>query len=411
LRAADLDDGLLTEARAGYEAFFHAAERQRPGFTGGGHRDANGHLPTRWALTGEIEAGLSFWGTLVQLQRQLARASQLEEGEREAIAMQAEELAATVRALAQPEPDTHIRLCERDEESPAAAPDAIHALFLPLEATDPLRRQLFDAWPSVICTSATLSVNNDLGWFGRQVGLCATDDSHSTPASHGVIARTLPGPFNYAKQMVLYTPRTLMPVYDEDRRAFAGAYVDALTAEVTRLLETSRGRALVLCTSRSRMMQLYDTLAPRLNPRFPCYLQGTLAQPDLVARFKKDGNAILFATRGFWEGLDIPGEALALVILDKIPFVPYDDPVIRRQEERVRARGGNAFYELQLGTAILSLRQGAGRLIRSETDRGVIALLDARVLQKRYGQQIIRSLPEGCHTTDFADVAAFLNRR
>jgi ATP-dependent DNA helicase DinG len=159
------------------------------------------------------------------------------------------------------------------------------------------------------------------------------------------------------------------------------------------------------------MMQLYDTLAPVLNPRFPCYLQGELAQPDLVARFKRDGNAILFATRGFWEGLDIPGEALALVILDKIPFVPYDDPVIRRREAQVKARGGNAFYELQLGTAILSLRQGAGRLIRSETDRGVIALLDARVLHKRYGQQIIRSLPEGCHTTDLADVVAFLSGR
>jgi len=128
-----------------------------------------------------------------------------------------------------------------------------------------------------------------------------------------------------------------------------------------------------------------------------------------VTRFRRDGNAILFATRGYWEGLDIPGDALALVILDKIPFVPFDDPLIRRQEARIRARGGNPFYELQLGTAILNLRQGAGRLIRSETDRGVIALLDARVVQKAYGRQIIQSLPEGCHTLHFEDVAAFLS--
>ncbi len=399
LRAAAPDEELLVEARAAYEAFFQAAERQRPGHATSRNR------PARWELSGEIEAGLALWGTLMQLQRSLAHAAHLDEGEREAIATQTEEVAATARALATPEPETHIRLCERASDGQLDSEDAYHALYLPLVATDPLRRQLFNAWPRVICTSATLGVNNDLTWFGRQVGLFAGHDEQP------VIARAIPGPFDYPRQMVLYTPKALTPVYDEARQAFAGTYVDALTEEVAQLLEASRGRALVLCTSRRRMTQLYDTLAPVLNPRYPCYLQGELAQPELVARFKRDGNAILFATRGFWEGLDIPGDALALVILDKIPFVPYDDPVIRRREAQITAEGGNAFYELQLGSAILNLRQGAGRLIRSETDRGVIALLDARVLHKRYGQQIIRSLPEGCHTTDFADVVAFLSRR
>ncbi len=442
VRSALPDADLLTEARTAYDDFFGAVERQRPGDTRSATR------PTRWQLTGEIQTGLALWDVLEQLRRTLTHAAQLDDGDREAALMQTAEVAETVHALSLPEPETHIRLCETEDDTSFGTPGAFHALYRPLEVTDPLRRMLFDTWPRVICTSATLGVNNDLGWFGRQIGLVPSDNHASTRGTRqssgdthqsagrtrqsvpgtlqsaggtrqsaggtrqsagGVIFQALPGPFDYAKQMLLYTPEILMPVYDEERQAFSGDYVDELTAEVGRLLETSRGRALVLCTSRRRMMQLYDTLAPSLNPRYPCYLQGDATQPELVARFKEDGNAILFATRGFWEGLDIPGESLALVILDKIPFVPYDDPVIRRQEERIRARGGNSFYELQLGSAILSLRQGAGRLIRSETDRGVIALLDARVLSKRYGQQIIRSLPEGCHTTDFADVAAFLS--
>jgi len=201
----------------------------------------------------------------------------------------------------------------------------------------------------VICTSASLGVGQDLGWFKRQVGLFETE------ADRPVISETLRSPFDYANQMMLYTPRTLTPVYNEKQQAFATE-------------KASRGRALVLCTSRARMRQLYDTLAPGLRHRYPCYLQGEYAQPELrypcylqgeyaqpelVARFKEDGNAILFATRGFWEGLDIPGDALTLVILDKIPFVPYDDPVIRRQEAQIRARGGNTFYEVQLAPAIL----------------------------------------------------------
>ena len=395
------DADLLVEARTGYDDFFSAVERQRPG-----RAAANGR-PTRWALEGELQAGLALWDILNQVQRALINAAQLDEGDRDAAVMQVEEVASTVRALAIPEPETHIRLCEVAEETMPGAEETYQALYRPLEVAAPLRRMLFDVWPRVICTSATLSVNNDLGWFKRQIGLPSADGEG---AAH-VISQAIQGPFDYQRQMVLYTPRSLTPVYDERAQSFADGYVQQLTEEVGRLLETSRGRALVLCTSRQRMVQLYDALAPVLRTRYPCYLQGDTTQPELVTRFQKDGNAILFATRGFWEGLDIPGEALALVILDKIPFVPYDDPVIRRQEDRIRARGGNPFYEIQLGSAILNLRQGAGRLIRSETDRGVIALLDGRVLHKQYGQQIIRSLPEGCHTTDFADVATFLKQR
>jgi ATP-dependent DNA helicase DinG len=396
VREAGADPDLLTELRSGYEHFLRAVDKQRPGQPGSPYR------PTRWALEGELQAGKALWEMLGRLQSVLGRARNLEEGDREAVMLQAVEMAETARALSVPEPETHIRLCEVSDERTAGVADAYQALYRPLEVSDPLYRLVFDTWPRVICTSATLSVANDLGWFRRQVGLMGPNGGNR------VIAEALRGPFDYSRQMLLYTPRALVPVYDEQQQAFAGDYVSQLTAEIRRLLEASRGRALVLCTSRARMTQLYDTLSMEFHGRYPCYLQGDYAQPELVARFKQEGNAILFATRGFWEGLDIPGDALALVVLDKVPFVPYDDPIIRRQEARIRARGGNPFYEIQLGSAILSLRQGAGRLIRTESDRGVIALLDARVLTKAYGRQIIQSLPEGCHTTDFGDVAAFL---
>ncbi len=407
IRGGIPDSDLIAEARTGYDDFFGAMERLRPGHPGFHGR------PPRWALEGELQAGLGLWDTLNRIQRALINAPQLDEGDREAAVMQVEEIATTVRALSLPEPETHIRLCEVADEPLAGTEATLQALYRPLEVTNPLRTLLFDVWPRVICTSATLSVNNDLGWFKRQIGLPSNGEGpvpSKGEAEPSVLSSAIPGPFDYRRQMLLYTPHTLMPVYDERAQSFANDYVQELTEEVGRLVETSRGRALVLCTSRQRMIQLYDALAPVLRARYPCYLQGDYPQPELVSRFQKDGNAVLFATRGFWEGLDIPGDALALVILDKIPFIPHDDPVIRRQEAQIRARGGNPFYELQLGSAILNLRQGAGRLIRSETDRGVIALLDGRVLHKRYGQQVIRSLPEGCHTTEFADVAAFLRK-
>jgi ATP-dependent DNA helicase DinG len=365
----------------------------------------------RWALEGELQAGLALWEALRQVQRTLSHAKGLDEGDREAALRQSEELVDAVHGLATPEPETHIRLCDFDETTTPGSSAAYQAALRPLEVSFALRRLLYDVWPRVLCTSATLSVGNDLGWFRRQVGLFESPEISEGEEvdDEVVITEALAGPFDYERQMLIYTPRALMPVYDEARQAFGHNYVRQLTAEVERLLEASRGRALVLCTSRARMAQLHSALAPALEDRYPCYLQGDLAQPELVARFKADGNAILFATRGFWEGLDIPGEALALVVLDKVPFVPYDDPVMRRQEARIAARGGNSFYELQLGPAILNLRQGVGRLIRSETDRGVIALLDGRVLRKSYGRQILTSLPGGRRTTTFEDVAAFFD--
>ncbi len=385
------EDGLLEAARESYDTFFRAVAGQRPA-------DAEAETANRWALQGEIQEGLALWQALKRIQDELGRRAKTQDNaELDTLRNQSAELTATLEALARPEPEDHIRFCDFDAGLPLQDPRAYQAQRRPLEAAEALARKLFEPWPRVICASATLGIDRNLDWFRRQVGVADAPE---------LLTATLASPFDYAQQMVLYTPWGLEPAYDDEEEMYAAR----LAGEVQRLVETSRGRALVLCTSRRRMAQLYTQLAPALEAHYPCFCQGELPQPEIVARFKAAGNAVIFATRSFWEGIDIPGDALALVILDKIPFQPVQDPVVQRHEQLIRQRGGNPFQELQVGTAILTLRQGAGRLIRAETDRGVIALLDSRVLTKRYGQQIIRSLPGGCHTTEFAAVAVFFGQ-
>jgi len=168
--------------------------------------------------------------------------------------------------------------------------------------------------------------------------------------------------------------------------------------------------AFVLCTSTRRVEQLYEVLKPCLP--FTCYRQGMASRGELLDLFRGDRDgAVLFATRSFWQGVDIPGEALSLVIIDKLPFAPYKDPVIEHRQERIREAGGNPFLAYLLPEAILALKQGVGRLIRAETDRGVMAILDSRINTKRYGRRVIESLPSARRTLQFEDVAAFFAER
>jgi len=302
----------------------------------------------------------------------------------------AAELAHGVETLGRAVPDGKVRYLEQTWGDSEAARVALHQE--PVEVAEFLHTALWEATRTVVCTTATLAVNQRFDYFRRQVGV----------PQEGVQQRIFDSPFDFANQALLYTPQGLYPQYGEGE----AAYVDALAAEVERLVLASRGRAFVLCTSTRRAKQLFERLAPRLP--YTTYCQGTAPRSELLDLFRNDaGGAVLFATKSFWEGVDMPGEALSLVIIDKLPFAPHRDPVIQHRQQRILEAGGNPFYQYTLPEAILALKQGVGRLIRRETDRGVMAILDSRINTKRYGAQVIASLPQARRTLQFKDVKNF----
>jgi ATP-dependent DNA helicase DinG len=387
----DVADGELRRQAAEFnQAFFAALSQGRPG-----------RFATRWAATGEIQEGLRLFDTLNAIARKLTSHTPERdaEGQFETLQRQAQEAVSTVRALSMPEPPAAIRICELVDEQRSGEIGGLKVTYRPLEVQARLQTDVFEAWPRVVCTSATLALGADLTWFQRNTGAYA--EGRET-----ALVR-IPSPFDYKSHVLIYTPPGLTPAYEgpgEER------YLQRLAAEVTRLVVASQGRAFVLCTSKRRAGQLFELVAPQL-PFLSLIQDGRTSRRDLLDRFTAHGHAVLFATRSFWEGVDVPGEALSMVILDKIPFLPQDDPVLKRQEKLVADRQGNPFNELQLSHAILTLRQGAGRLVRTESDRGVIALLDSRILEKSYGQKILAALPDGRPTRRFEDVQAFFTRK
>jgi ATP-dependent DNA helicase DinG len=304
----------------------------------------------------------------------------------------ATELVSGVQTLGRAVPDGEVRYLERARGASEAARVSLRQE--PAEVAEFLHTALWEATQTVVCTTATLAINQRFDYFRWQTGV----------PREGVYQRIFESPFDFANQALLYTPHGLYPQYGEGEEA----YVDALAAEVERLVNASRGRAFVLCTSTRRTHQLFDLLAPRLP--YASYCQGTAPRNELLDLFRNDaGGAVLFATKSFWEGVDVPGEALSLVIIDKLPFAPHRDPVIQHRQQRIQDAGGNPFFQYTLPEAILALKQGVGRLIRRETDRGVIAILDSRINTKRYGPQVIASLPRARRTLRFEDVESFFN--
>ena len=175
------------------------------------------------------------------------------------------------------------------------------------------------------------------------------------------------------------------------------------------ILAASEGRAFILFTSYSQMEQVYQSLKNRL--RFPMLIQGEKSKSGLLESFRKTPNAVLFATSSFWQGIDVQGEQLSCVIIDKLPFSVPSDPVVAARIAQINESGGNAFYDYQIPTATILLKQGLGRLIRSKTDRGILALLDKRILTKSYGRMFLRSLPPAPLTHDSNQVRDFFGRR
>lgn len=245
------------------------------------------------------------------------------------------------------------------------------------------------AW---IFTSATLSVKGNFTHYAAQLGL---DKDRSL---------TLPSPFDYAKQGLLYVPRDMPPPQSPQ-------FTDAVVQAALPLIEAAGGRTFLLCTTLRAVQRasdlLYDAFAERgLN--LPLLVQGQASRTELLDRFRELGNAVLVGSQSFWEGVDVRGEALSLVIIDKLPFAPPDDPVLAARMEVLQKKGLSPFAVHQLPHAVITLKQGAGRLIRSESDRGVLAIFDTRLVEKPYGRQIWQSLPPFTRTREAATVVRFL---
>ena len=270
----------------------------------------------------------------------------------------------------------------------------LHLNATPLSVAEIFKAQIDERARAWIFTSATLSVGGDFGHYCRQMGL----DGANTAAWES--------PFNYAENSLLYVPRE-MPEPNTP------TYTQAVVAAALPAIEASGGRAFMLFTSLRAMREGCERLKEAFAQRgldFPLMMQGEGSRTELLERFRRLGNAVLVGSQSFWEGVDVRGEALSLVVIDKLPFAAPDDPLLAARIDKINREGGNAFVEYQLPQAVITLKQGAGRLIRDETDRGVLMICDPRLFSKGYGKRILRSLPSMKGTRKIDDVLEFFAR-
>ena len=256
----------------------------------------------------------------------------------------------------------------------------------PIEVNSILHETLFEHQGSVILASATLAVDGSFDYIRGRLGLGSANEL------------VVPGHFDYGRQALLYVPRYMPDPRSPD-------YSRRAVEEIKQLLRLSRGRAFVLCTSYQQMRKLHKAVSFTIEYR--CLIQGQGPNAVVLDEFRKTPNCVLFATYSFWQGVDVPGEQLSCVIVDKLPFAVPSDPVVEARIKRIRREGGNPFWEFQIPAAALTLKQGFGRLIRRATDRGVLALLDNRIATKGYGKIFLNSLPNYARTSRIQDVAEF----
>jgi ATP-dependent DNA helicase DinG len=248
------------------------------------------------------------------------------------------------------------------------------------------------AW---IFTSATLAVKNDFNHYASQMGL------------FNELAQSWPSPFAYEQQGLLYVPNNLPQPHSSD-------YTDAVIEAALPVIEAAGGRAFLLCTTIRAVTRAAERLREEFEQRklpFPLMVQGEAGRTELLDRFRASGNAVLIGSQSFWEGVDVRGDALSLVIIDKLPFAPPDDPVLAARVQALEKKGLNGFVHHQLPEAIINLKQGAGRLIRDETDRGVLMICDPRLISKPYGKRIWQSLPSFKRTRELEAVKAFFEKK
>jgi ATP-dependent DNA helicase DinG len=258
----------------------------------------------------------------------------------------------------------------------------------PIDVASRLEERLFERVDTIVLTSATLAVGGKFDYVERRLGF------------RNARSLLVPSHFDYESQALLYIPQD-MP---EPRHP---AFPKAAAEEIIKILKHSRGRAFVLFTSHQQMRQVYDRVSFEIE--YETLLQGSGPRHALLDEFRRTPNCVLFATSSFWQGVDVPGEQLSCVIIDKLPFAAPGDPVIEARIRAIREEGGEPFYEFQVPQAAIALKQGFGRLIRSRSDRGVLSILDNRITKQRYGKVFFDSLPDYAFTTDIADVESFFN--
>ena len=257
----------------------------------------------------------------------------------------------------------------------------------PLDVSKSMRELLYDNVKTIIFTSATLSTNGNFDYIRSCLGIPEN-------AFEGIY----PSHFDFKTQTIMYVPNDLPSPNSKD---FA---VEA-AKRVIEILEITSGRALILFTSYSNLNIVYELVSGKLP--YTVYRQGDAPRSILLERFRQDTHSVLLATGSFWQGVDVPGDALSCLIVDKLPFDSPGDPLVAARIESIRSKGGNPFMEYQLPSAIISLKQGFGRLIRKRSDRGVLAILDGRILTARYGRFFFDSLPEMTVSNEMEDVRRF----
>ncbi len=340
------------------------------------HKDITGDSD----FTGALDNACAKLSALfVMLESQAERSEGLEH-----CRVRAQALAQTIARWREGKDDSFVRWLELFGHSLQ-----LHAT--PLSIADIFRKQVTETSRAWVFTSATLSVNGDFKHYCGELGL--EDAQTASWAS----------PFDFQNQALLYAPKGLP---NPNTREYTAAVVTAALP----VLVASGGRAFLLFTSLRAMREACERVRDEFKTRgleYPVLLQGEGSRSELLERFRKLGNAVLVASQSFWEGVDVRGDALSLVVIDRLPFSPPDDPVLAARIDKMNREGRNAFMEYQVPQAVITLKQGAGRLIRDESDRGVLMICDPRLVDKPYGKRIWRSLPPMKRTRELAEVEAF----